>query len=57
MKEALFDFDFLVFFLGHFLFFWVSVYIYWASKTHGPWFLDPKLFQNKKLIKHRNDNS
>lgn len=45
MKEAIFSFDFPVFF------FWVSVYTCQASKSHGTWFVSAKLFKNLKLTK------
>ena len=46
MKEAIFSFDFPVFF------FWVSVYTCQASKSHGTWFVSAKLFKNLKLTKN-----
>lgn len=45
MKEAIFSFDFPVFF------FWVSVYTCQASKSCGTWFVSAKLFQNLKFTK------
>ena len=47
MKEAIFSFDFPVFF------FWVSVYTCQASKSCGTWFVSAKLFQNLKFTKKR----